>query len=208
MSESARLERKKARQENERARIIEGAKQVILEQGAHNLSIGKVAKEVNILPSALYYYFKSADAIYDALTVKLIEEEIDFIMPKLRQCEGLETLTGLINFRLEYYLDRQQLFLIFYHRSTEVAREVLEEKIYPASWQMMGFIEQELEKLQQAEKVKSELHPRKIANLAFLLTNGLLATAIAMNKAGGNMKFAIDDLAAEANKLFLAALTK
>ncbi len=207
MSKSERLERKAARQQKERERIIDGALAVIIKHGAAGLSIGKVAKRVDMLPSNLYYYFKSVDAIYDALTVRLLEEESAFVNPQLRKKTGLAVLMALIDVRIKYYMKHHDAFLILYQRQTPMAPEVLEEHVYPASYEMMGLLEQALKALQAEGGANTELDARKVSNLAFLLSNGILSTAIFMQRAGGNMKFNTTALANEAKKLFLAALT-
>ncbi|GAA4782489.1 TetR family transcriptional regulator [Corynebacterium canis] len=81
--------RAKNREATERA-ILRAAERHLAERGAAALSLRQVARDVGMVPSAIYRYFNGIDELYTALIVRAFEDQSAYVRAAV---EGLKTPT-------------------------------------------------------------------------------------------------------------------
>src|SRR3954471_17370593 len=61
------LDRRQRRRQESIEEVLDHAVEIMAEQGVAGLSIGEIARRMDIRPPSLYVYFPSKNALYDAL---------------------------------------------------------------------------------------------------------------------------------------------
>ncbi|MDJ0837524.1 MAG: helix-turn-helix domain-containing protein [Acidobacteriota bacterium] len=200
-SESRRLARKARRRKGRREHILEAALELLETEGVESLTVTAVADAADVSTPALYYYFKSKEAIIDALAVMLIEEDVAAQMEALEAADdAVESLVGILNARLRHYADSLDRFQLIFQSigARTVSKDVLENHLYPLSARVNVILEERLTQARDAGLIHPDIQPRKLANLAFCLAQGILQLTAGMARAGGKMRFNLDDFAEEA----------
>jgi AcrR family transcriptional regulator len=105
------VERREAEKETLRKKIFDGASKLILENGYENLSIRKLAKEIEYSPAVIYNYFKDKDDIikeitiynYDIIFKELLCIDFESMNSKIALKTGLLKLSQLLLDRREHF---------------------------------------------------------------------------------------------------------
>lgn len=198
--EAQRLARKQRRQEERRGRILDAARQVLAEHGAEALTIAAVAEAADVSPPSLYYYYSDKDALNDALIADAVEEEVEMALAAIDGItDGVEALEAYLRARVAFYLERPAAYELFFSTMIQGAStELLAEVVYPASRRINERLEALLVADQQAGRVHPEVSARKLTNIAFCTAGGILELALGMARAGGALRFSVDELVDEA----------
>ncbi len=200
-SRARRLERRARRRESRRARILEAARKLMLERDSETLTMAAVAEAADVSAPAIYYYFKSKEALVDELAVSLLEAEVDAMVEAVAGAPDAATATAaFVRARLAHYQERPDAFALVFDKAAKVgvSRETLEKRVYPLSAKANGALEARLVQAQREGQAHPELHPRKMANVAWCVSQGILEIAATMRQLGGNLKFTVDELGEEA----------
>jgi len=202
-AEEARLARKARRQERRRQRILEAATDLLVEGGPEALTMAALAERADTSPSTLYYYLPGREAVLDAITADIVERDSDAQLAALEATAGqggVESLCAIMEARARLVLDDpDRLGALYLHLVTvRVSKTVLEERVYPAAWKVMGELERRLREDQEAGRVHPELDPRRFANVGFYATQGILTMWLGMQRMGGELRFPVEELIEEA----------
>lgn len=200
-AEQARLARKRRRRERKRRRILEAAADELLSSGLDGFTIGAVAERADLSKPAVYYYFASRDELLGALLVERFEEETLAIVAAVRDApDGIAGLEALLRAYVDHYRDDLASFRILqtWSMSAGPQTELLEQQVYPLSWQAMGTLEEKLAEDRRAGRLHPEVTPRRLANLALMLGHGIISIYAGMDAMGGQMRFPIDGMVDEA----------
>src|SRR6476469_9107136 len=78
-STAAPLDRRQRRRQETIVEVLDIAAEIMAEQGVAGLSVGDVARRINIRPPSLYVYFPSKHALYDALFARGAQVVLDHL---------------------------------------------------------------------------------------------------------------------------------
>src|SRR3954454_22798393 len=71
------LDRRQRRRQESIEEVLDHAVEIMAEQGVAGLSIGEIARRMDIRPPSLYVYFPSKNALYDALFARGAQSILD-----------------------------------------------------------------------------------------------------------------------------------
>jgi AcrR family transcriptional regulator len=199
--EEARASRKARRQDERRRRILGAARALLEEQGPAGLTMTALARAADTSAPTLYYYFSSKEAVVDGLAVQLLEEETEMLRQALESASGgVDSVEAVMQARARFYVERPGAFRVLYGAmvSLGVSAETLQQHVYPLSARTMGELERRLFADQERGTVHGELRPREFANVAFFAVQGILGAALGIAEAGGDLRFGVEALLAEA----------
>ena len=90
-----------ARTTDKRIRLINAAKVLIHQQGFNLTTLADIAQEADVPLGNVYYYFKTKEAIGDAVISKMTAEWAERLSAWSENADPLARLLGLIRFSLE-----------------------------------------------------------------------------------------------------------
>jgi AcrR family transcriptional regulator len=178
--------------------LVHGALVVLSKNGVHGLSIANVAREVGIVPSAVYRHFKSKEQVVNAIMQHVQNNIYGYIsqaiektpdpMERLRKVLMIQTRFIASNKGLPGFVFSEGLFSNDPNRS-EKAREIMQGYLQ----RIAGIV-----RLGQVErKIRSDIRPETVA----LMFAGLIQSpAILFHLTAG--KFDIQKQARQAWKIF------
>src|SRR3954454_14411345 len=76
-SDPLHLDRRQRRRQESIEEVLDHAVEIMAEQGVAGLSIGEIARRMDIRPPSLYVYFPSKHALYDALFARGAQSVLD-----------------------------------------------------------------------------------------------------------------------------------
>src|SRR3954452_25506050 len=76
-SDPLHLDRRQRRRQESIEEVLDHAVEIMAEQGVAGLSIGEIARRMDIRPPSLYVYFPSKHALYDALFLRGAQSVLD-----------------------------------------------------------------------------------------------------------------------------------
>ena len=104
------------RQTRVQKRIVEAARNLVIENGFENLSLRGIARRVDYSPAALYEYFDSKDAIIEALCMQIDQNLMDFMVEALEGSPLEHPLIRISIAYIQFALENPDDFrLLFFH---------------------------------------------------------------------------------------------
>jgi AcrR family transcriptional regulator len=203
-----RLARKARRQADRRSAILAAARRVLVKGGVAALTIGAVADEAGVSKPAVYYYFASREDVLGSLAAELVESEVALLEEAIGVAEtGVEALVALVRTKVDRYAGDLDAFRIAYVWPQLVAlpTSLLQERIYPLSARINDTLEKRLAADRRAGRLHRSLHPRRLANLAWITAHGLLSLVASLDAAGGATAASVAHLRDEACALLRRA---
>lgn len=120
------------RNDRRQAEILSGCCRVIAQQGYGNASIRRIAGEMGLSISALYYWFASKEELLFAIQHNAFRELVDRLEKKLAGAtDPEEKLRLLVGNHLEYFLDRLDELTVCSHETN-----TLKGKAYERVWEI------------------------------------------------------------------------
>lgn len=203
-----RIARKERRQADRRGVILAAARRVLAGQGIGALTIGAVAAEADVSKPAVYYYFTSREDVLGSLAAEIIEQEVAALERAIDGADdGVEALAALVRARVDRYESDLDAFRIAYvwPQLVELPPALLRERILPLSARVNDRLEARLAADRRAGRLHGSLHPRRLANLAWITAHGLLSLVASLETAGGATAASVAQLRDEACALLRRA---
>jgi AcrR family transcriptional regulator len=169
--------RQRNRQEMSDA-ILNAARVVMRRDGVAALNLNEVARLVGIRPPALYKYFPSKAAIYDALfrkAVRLFQDGLDRIW--MDYPPGWERIQAIFEYNLTFAHEHPDLYELWSGRP--VPGFVPSEESMEASWKVVADAVQGLGEVIDAGVMAPPLPIPEAADLLIAVIRGLTAMHIA-----------------------------
>lgn len=115
--EGHRPDRRARRRQETIDEILNIAINVMSEQGVNGLTLAEVARRLGVQPPALYKYFSSIGAVYDALFERGASANLEVLRDAMASREpGLEALTTGLEASGRWVLDNQALAQLLFWR--------------------------------------------------------------------------------------------
>ena len=180
MKPAKRREREKEIQrEKRRNQILDAARIFFRAKGFNGATIEDIAREAELSPATLYFYFKSKDEIYASINLRVIEHIIE-TLKKAYKVKGLNASQKLESLREALYnmykFDPQTLVNLIHVQANEQTGNLSEEVISEtdrlsaqALKVMAGFFEDAIE-----EGIFHECDPIMLADILVSTFNGIV----------------------------------
>lgn len=120
------------RQTRVQKRIVEAARNLVIENGFDNLSLRGIARRVDYSPAALYEYFDSKDAIIEALCMEIDRQLSDFMVEALEKSSLDHPLIRISLAYIQFALENPDDFrLLFFHNlyTASGAKDLIAEQV-------------------------------------------------------------------------------
>jgi len=176
---STKETRKARRRQNVRDDILEVTRELVLSGGIGNLTLSAIAERLELTKAALYYYFKSKDALLFELVFRTMSAEADAIEAAVANATtGAEAVEKLIRALGAHYASRFDELRLVYHAPQVGAAfqpnpEFL-QRLRPYNDRVFGRTAELIAADQAAGKVDETLQPRRTAFVAHAATLGVL----------------------------------
>jgi len=168
------------RRNQTRTEILDAARRVVFQDGLADFSLTRVAEELGLTKPALYYYFKSKEALmFELLLIEHIAGAEQVQAAVETTDNGLDAVEQLMRTTFERYRNQLDLFrLAFTPRSAKdveglIGPEEL-ERIRPVNDMLYGGTEVRLRADKRAKKFPKKRDPRRFAFTAHMAVLGLL----------------------------------
>ena len=200
-AEQARLGRKRRRRERRREDILEAAGELLRREGVAGFTIAAVAREADVSKPAVYYYFADRQALVSALARQVFDREIAHCLGVIAAApDGLSAMAAHLKARVALYADDLDGYrLVFlWPQVFGVDRALLTEHVLPEADRVTSALEARLLEDRAAGRLHPDVHPRKLLNVEFATTQGILNMVSSMEMMGDNTRFTALALAEEA----------
>jgi AcrR family transcriptional regulator len=200
-SEAARRARRDRRREGRREAILEAAGRVLVKDGLAGFTAGAVAEAADCSKPALFYYFDSVEAIAAALAEARFRREIEALESAIDAApSGIEALSALVRAYVDHHAEDLEIFSVLqvWGRSAGVQERLLRGEVYPAAAVINDRLEALLRRERRAGRLHPEVHPRRLAHLAYTTAHGIVSMVSAVRGLGGDTRFSLSELRDEA----------
>jgi len=180
-AQAKRAARGERRRDQTRAEILDVASEIVLRDGFASFTLAAVAEQLGLTNPALYYYFKSKEALLFELVRRewfACGEEVHAAVEATRS--GADAVETLMRTVFERYRSRLQMFKVVHQMTSAellgdsfMARDEL-ERIRPVNEMFYGGTEARLRADQQAGTFAAGRDPRRFAFTAHMATVGVL----------------------------------
>jgi AcrR family transcriptional regulator len=107
-------ERKERERAGVRARILDAARRIVFADGAHGLTMRKIAEAIEYSPATLYQYFANREAIVRELCLAGFGELLAALAPAARIADPLERLAALGHAYVRFGLEQSETYRLIF----------------------------------------------------------------------------------------------
>ncbi|MBK8262266.1 MAG: TetR/AcrR family transcriptional regulator [Nannocystis sp.] len=199
-SEALREARKARRQAGRREEILAAAREVLLADGLA-FTMDRVAEQADVSKAALYYYFRSKEAVVGALAGLALRHEVAVLGKALVAAPtGVEAMTAVVRAKVALYREEPDTFRILYLWSPLLGltdARILAE-LHPLTEVVTAALENKLLRDQRLGLISGSLDARRLACFAAAAAQGVLAATLGLGDQAGSMRFELEPLCDEA----------
>lgn len=203
--EAERLARKARRQEGRRRAVLAAAREVVVADGL-GFTMDRVAAAADVSKPALYYYFRSKEALVTALAIEVLRVEVERVARAIVDAETAEqAIAALVRARVELYQDDPDGFRILYLWAPVLGVDEAAHltEIVPLTEVVIHTLEQRLDR-ERRRGLARGVDPHRLAMITWTTAQGVLAATLGM---GASVSpYSIDELADEAIRSLLRGL--
>lgn len=161
-------------QQNRRLEVSEAAWRVIVREGLDRTSLRAIAQEMGCTTGVVTHYFRNKQAlILFALTQ--VTERLKMAMERsLESASGVERIIAILCTFLPLDAKRQEIVRVWLaFLGYAVGRETLMREHQQSAAQLRGILVKEIQILQDARLLRSDINPNIEANALLALANGV-----------------------------------
>ncbi|MBL8607374.1 MAG: TetR/AcrR family transcriptional regulator [Myxococcales bacterium] len=207
----ARRERKRTLAREE---ILEATRRVIAKKGMP-ITLDAVAKEVGLTKAALYYYYRSKDALMFELVYRIFERDTHLVGAAVAaQRSGKDALAALLRTIISGYAQSMDDFRLVFLQGQVAGPEAMKmlpeyfERIRPLNGVMYGGTTQKLEEDLGGHETRSGVPPRRLAFLAHMAAIGVLTMKGMVESVGDPLLYSDETLIDDLSRIFAVAAEK
>lgn len=196
-----RLARKSKRQENRRHIVLACARDVLVTHGPVGFTMEQLATAAGTSKASLYYYFRSREEVIGELAIAVLRREVEVLSRAVIHAEtGIDGLVALVRARVEHHLADPDGFRILYVWAPVLGdpQRLLMAEVYPLTAVVNTTLEAKLQRDRKAGLLHPDVHPRQLADLAWVTAHGLLALVMGPQAPGTPPAFSWQALCDEA----------
>ncbi len=204
--EQQRLERKARRRASRREGILDAAREVIIDEGLA-FTMDKVAAGADVSKPALYYYFRSKEALIGALAVEVLRVEAETLGRTIVDAEsGLEALAASLRAKIDLYRGDPDAFRILYLWAPMlgVGEGVRRSEMIPLQEVVTHALEGKLVRDRERGLLDDNADPHRLAMIAWTCAQGILSLVLGAGDPESS-PHSIDELCEEACRVLVRA---
>jgi len=171
---SARRERER---EALRQRILEAARQLFRQQDYSSVTLRKIAERIEYSPTTIYLYFKDKHA----LVMELIAEGFELLRQRMLTGQSADPVETLRRSSLEYLRFSQQephYYRLMFQLEDQELNERCRQNDQRLSESCFVFLTENISKLRQAGRLRSDLSDLTVAHLLWSGLHGAACLAL------------------------------
>jgi len=151
-----------------REEISQAALSLVAGQGLRSLTVGKVARLVGLVPSAIYRHFKNKDEIIDAM-LDLFEERLKKNLEEVmtEKVDPLETLRRLLMRHLQLVMEYQVVPRILFSEEVFTGRPGFKDRLFGIFKGFLNGVTQVIRQGQANGMIRSDM-PAESMSLMFV----------------------------------------
>jgi len=206
--ETRRAARRERRRAARRCQLLDSARELLARGGLEGFTAAALAEAADVSKTSLFYYWESLDDLLEALALEELRAEERAVLDAIEAApDGVEALAALVRAVLATHRGRLDLFraLQAWLRSAGAARHLFERELVPRAAAINDGLEAMLRAEQRAGRLHPEVHPRRLANVAYVSAMGLVSLAADLRALGGSTRFGLDELCEEACRALVRA---
>lgn len=207
-----RVARRERRRERSREEILEAARVVLLRDGIAALTVDKVAKEVGVTKTAIYYYFASKDALLFELVYRAVSSNAQAVQDATAKVDqGGAALRAIIRETVHGFAGQLDDFrLAFLHAqvagngAVALAPEQF-ARLRPLNDMIFARTAALLRDEQKRKPSRARVDPRLMAFLANVSALGVLTMKGMVESVGDPLLYSDEQLVDALSRIFEAA---
>lgn len=172
--------RAEQKRERTRSEILDATREIILRDGMTGFAVSAVAEELGLTKPAVYYYFRSKEALIQEFLLREWFEAATEVQEAVEQTDtGADAVEALMRTVFERYQEQLELFMFCYRivptgdLAGFVGPEEL-ERIRPVNDMLYGGTEKRLRADQRSGRFPRRRNPRRFAFTAHTAVVGVL----------------------------------
>lgn len=204
--EERRLARKARRRASRREALLDSAREVIIDEGLA-FTMDKVAAGADVSKPALYYYFRSKEALIGALAVEVLRVETETLGRVIVDADsGLEALAASVRAKIELYRRDPDAFRILYLWAPMlgVGEGVRRSEMLPLQEVVTHALEAKLIRDRELGRIDRAADPHRLAMIAWTSAQGILSLVLGAGDPEAS-PHSLDELCEEACRILLRA---
>ncbi len=120
-------ERRARQREETRSQIVDAAREIVVNEGYHALTMRRIAEAVEYSPAAIYQYFQSRDAIAVAVSGEGFAQLLEAFAPARSIKDPRTRLEAIARAYVDFGLNNPQTYRLMFMEDPEITRALLEE---------------------------------------------------------------------------------
>jgi len=211
-AQAARIARRERRRDHSRQEILEAARRVLLRNGIAATTLEAVAAEVGVSKTALYYYFKSKDALLFELVFAVFAAQFQAVHDAVEESrDGASALAAIVRTTVASYAPRLDDFrLAFMHAQVAGSGAVRFDdtqfaRIRPLNDLAFAGAARRVADSRGRRPGRARVEPRLMAFLAYLSALGLLTMKGMVENVGDPLRYTDEELVEGFARVFAAA---
>ena len=184
--------------------IVEAAIEVINRSGLKDLTIYKIAKEIGVVPSALYRHFKSKEEILDGV-LSLVKQRFKQNIKEVREehISAISQLDAILTKHVKFIKEKKALPRILFSEEIIGDSKKRRKRLAEIIKEQVNTISEIIKEGQRQKEIREDIDPVSAA-LMFL---GIVQPAAILWHASGG-EFDLTEHAKNAWKIFKSFLTQ
>jgi AcrR family transcriptional regulator len=175
--------------------LLDEALRMVREEGGDALTLQALGARMGLSKPALYYYWKSKDELLDAVVLDVLTRETHDVMSAIDQApDGVAAVAAAARARVHHHARDLHGFRMLHALATRTVAPTTLLAVYGLSARVNGALEKRLKEDRAAGLLDDHVKPRVLANLSWVVAEGVLSVASLMDAAGGNTRHSIDEL--------------
>lgn len=211
--QTQRAARSERRREQTRIEILDAASDIVRRDGFGGFTLAAVAQQLGLTNPALYYYFKSREALLFELVLREWFSCGEAVQAAVAETDsGADAVEALMRTVFERYRGRLHMFKVVHQvTSVELGATLVDadglQSIRPVNAMLYGGVEERLLADQQAGIFPATREPRRFAFTAHMATVGVLTMKAMTEAAHDPLIHGDEDLIADLCLTFRQAAT-
>ena len=200
------MARKARRRASRREALLDSAREVIIDEGLA-FTMDKVAAGADVSKPALYYYFRSKEALIGALAVEVLRVEAETLGRVIVDAEsGLEALVASVRAKIELYRRDPDAFRILYLWAPMlgIGEGVRRSEMLPLQEVVTHALEAKLTRDRERGRIDRGADPHRLAMIAWTSAQGILSLVLGAGEPEAS-PHSLDELCEEACRILLRA---
>ncbi|MBV8637176.1 MAG: TetR/AcrR family transcriptional regulator [Candidatus Eremiobacteraeota bacterium] len=172
------MERRARQREEVRSQIVDAARDIVVNEGYHALTMRRIAEAVEYSPAAIYQYFQNRDAIAVAVTSEGFVQLLHAFAPSRSLDNPRARLEAIARAYVDFGLTNPQTYRLMFMEDPEITRALLAQpdRNDPGTQAYLAIVEPIALLAQQgAIDARDDASVRAIADTLWVTVHGIVS---------------------------------